>query len=178
MRIGRQYNGSPYTIESLLARRALNPARFDHYHPQLGQILKRDLLLRAICRPGQHLRLLPDTPHTRYLKWRRSLNPQRFDHYHPVLGPILAEDDRLLAGPCPLSPEQILPPLINPPTPGGPVVPPIFPPGGGTTTGGNNPPFGPEEIAIPEPSGLVLLLIGSISALLARWGAWPPRRRS
>ena len=70
-------------------RRALNPARFDYYHPRFVPILA-----------GLGTSTIAPTPTiatggsglagTAYYAWRRSLNPARFDHYHPRFGPALA----------------------------------------------------------------------------------------
>jgi hypothetical protein len=157
---GRVYPVDPITIEGLLARRALDPARFDQFHHKLGRILAKDARLRA----GMGLDcssfngLLAPTAYHRYLKFRRSLNPRRFDHYHPVLGPLLAEDNRLrLVANCPEFPPQFL-------------IPPIAPPPGSQNEHGhgNPPPPPPPVTPVPEPAGLTLFLIGAASAGLQR----------
>lgn len=133
------------SIDALLARRALNPGRFDRLHPALGRILGRLELIRTgvTCGPGGGLIFL--TPYHQYLIRRRALNPARFDHFHPILGLLLAEDARLRALPCP----QV-------------VTPPGGTPGGGSVGGVdvNNPQ------AVPEPSTLWLGLLALIG------GAW------
>ncbi len=177
-----RWSGSPYTIDSLLARRALNPMRFDRFHPRLGLLLARDLRLRAAASQGclPMNGLLAPTAYHRYLQWRRALNPARFDHFHPILGPLLAEDNQLRNSPfCPQpgyvtpspspSPYVYRPPIfghITPPPLGtGYPYPPSSPGGGGGGVpgggGGGNP--------VPEPSAWALLLLGGASASLVRW---------
>lgn len=131
-RAGVSYPPNPVTIEGLLARRAINPRRFDHYHGSLGRILGRAEKIREglICGPGGGLIYL--TPYHRYLIKRRELNPARFDHFHPLLGAILKEDARLRLTPCP-----------RPGDDGG------VPGGGG---GGGQ--------VVPEPSTILLATIG------------------
>jgi len=160
------YPGSPYTIDGLLARRALNPARFDHYHPMLGPDLARDARLRAACAAGMAPTngLFPASAFLTYLQHRRSLNPARFDTYHPTLGPLLAEDQRLRGVVCPM-PEVIMPPPLG----GG---------GGNTGTGGGGGSGGSSSGGggggVPEPSTFVLIAIGA-TALGGR-AAWRCRR--
>jgi hypothetical protein len=117
--------------------------------------------------------ILPLTPFYNYLRWRRSLNPARFDHFHPQLGLQLAEDQLLRSG------------ALNPVCTNMPVTPQLpqilLPPPSSTTTGGNGfppPPFpqlpptppGPTGSSVPEPSALLLLIIGAgaIAPVLAR----------
>ena len=134
----------------LHARRDLNAARFDRYHPRLGVLLARDDRLRAAqgvnCLSLNGL--LPDNAHYRYLHQRRNLNPARFDRYHPALGALLAEDDLLRAGDGCVLGELIVPPTI--PTPPGTPSP--------------NPPFTDDNPlpprAVPEPASLALTFIG------------------
>ncbi len=158
------YPAPLYTIDSLHAIRNQNPVAFDRRYPDIGKILILDDRLRAAMAQcsGSLNGLLPATAANHYLHYRRSLDPARFDYFHPVLGAILAEDDalRTKTNPCPAPGEVIPPPppTTPPPTnvpPGTPnPKPPIGEGGGGTpppTSGGK---------AVPEPTGLVLLLIG------------------
>lgn len=149
----------------LHARRALNPIRFDHYHPSLGPLLARDDRMKAAesqnCLPMNGL--LPDNSLTRYLQFRRGLNPVRFDFYHPSLGAILVEDHKLKSDVNCVGGQLIPPP-----------IPPIAPPGTpapGPPVGGGPPPLR----AVPEPGSLALILLGSAGAclpiLLRRWRA-------
>ena len=153
------YAANRVTIEALLARRALNPARFDAFHPKLGQLLSRDERLRAggaNCGPLNGL--ISNIPYHKYLLWRRSLDPNRFDRYHPILGAILAEDQRLRALPCP-------PSGVSP----GTTSPGVGAPAGGGSGGGpgGGGPGGGDTPSVPEPSTFVLTLLGS-AAILAR----------
>jgi len=176
------FPGSPYTIEGLLARRALNPARFDFYHPELGKFLARDEQLRMACAMGIPALngLIAPTAYHRYLEFRRSLNPARFDFYHPILGVILAEDERLRMTPCPPMPTirmpgpgRILPPPVG--VVGGVTIPGRRPPGvgGGVNnhggppppTGGPPPPPTVTQIAVPEPASVVLFCLGAAGLL-------------
>lgn len=149
------YPPNRVTIDSLLARRALNPKRFDFYHPQLGRFLARAQNYREIgpiC-GNEPLGIISDTPYHRYLLWRRSLNPDRFDFYHPLLGVILQEHKRIIdkGRVCPPRPPV-------PPKPPGPPKPPKPPgPGGGTVS--------PQQV-VPEPSSVVLLALGMGAALI------------
>lgn len=174
-------------LETMLARRALNPARFDFYNPVLGPLLSDVARARAASGTVTAAALnglLPDTPYINYLRWRRSLNPARFDYYHPTLGPILREDERVRNLPPPLDPEPggVIPPGGTPDPGGNPNQPPpsgggtTNPPGGGGTTnppggGGTTPPGtwtpppggggGVTPPPVPEPSSWVMLALGS-----------------
>ncbi len=159
----------------LLARRDVDPARFDHYHPGLGPILANDERLRAAqgtpCTPMNGL--LPNSAHYRYLHYRRNLDPTRFDHYHPALGALLAEDDRLRTS-------TVCVPTVSPPpagSSGGNGSSSAGTPGsGGPTGGGGVPPAGGGTVnptgggpsAVPEPASLTLILLGFAGAFAAR----------
>lgn len=159
------YPGSPYTIEGLIARQALNPARFDRFHPIFGPLLAQDARLRAAYAAGQQVNgLFAPSAYLNYLLHRRSLLPARFDYYHPILGPLLAEDQRLrnLVRP--------IPPVI---------LPPPLPTGGGGGTGGTNTGAGGVGGSsgggggVPEPSTFVLIALGA--ATLGARAAWKRR---
>ena len=142
----------------LHARRDVNPARFDHFHPTLGPLLARDDRLRAgqsqDC--GTMNGLLPSTPLSRYLHHRRNLNPTRFDRFHPSLGAILAEDDNLRSNKGCVATQLLPPPVTVPPPPGTPAPgPPI---GGGP----------PPVRAVPEPGSLTLVSLGLAGVLMFR----------
>jgi hypothetical protein len=162
-----QYAPSKFSIGGLLAKRALNPARFDMAHPNLGRLLERDARLRAAGTSGPYNGLLVPSAYHNYLRWRWSLNPARFEHYHPILGVILAEDNRLqnltpayspgLITPPPISLLPTNPPPINPP-------PSIIPPPPGGTPGGGGGGGGPGPggtPAVPEPASIVLMALGA-----------------
>ena len=169
---------SDSSVNVLLARRLINPTRFDSFHPVLGPLLAKDYQLRAVecmnCPPLNGI--LPLNAFFNALRLRRSLNPARFDHFHPTLGRLLAEDALLRnnLGLCmmtPNMPEIVLPPGSgssnnggNPPPPS--VPPPPLPP----------PPPPPTGSSVPEPAGIILLLIGSIP--LAALGSRRPWLRS
>jgi hypothetical protein len=165
------FSGSPYTIENLIARVEANPGQFARFHGlHYTQILLRDIRLRAMSSQDCTTLngLLANTAYHRYLKFRRSLDPSRFDHFHPILGPLLAEDMRLRSlMNCPNPPPNFPPnPPLNPPPP----------PPGGTTDNGNGNDNRPQTVgvllslptAVPEPSGVLLLLIGAGSMIVAR----------
>lgn len=181
------------SMDGLIERRSLSPQRFDHFHPQLGPILERAETLRTLEASGiQPGSLLPDNPRFQALHARRDLHPTRFDHFHPLLGILLAEDRRLQDWTLtdfqnPLDPiEPIIPPVVFEPPPitppplgflGEEIGIPALPGGGGIWDSSNPlppPPTGPAPIAVPEPTTLVLALLGS--PLLA-WAAWRKRRQ-
>ena len=150
----------------LHARRNLDPARFDHFHPHLGPMLAIDDRLRMaqsqVCRPLSGL--VPNTALTRYLHFRRNLNPKRFDFYHPTQGAILAEDDLLRSGKGCVSPELIPPPVV--------FKPPVGTPSPGPPIGGGPPPIR----VVPEPASLTLILLGTTGVLSSRLLRWWKRR--
>lgn len=186
-----QYAPSRYTIEGLLAKRALNPARFDLSHKDLGRLLARDARLRAAGVSGPYNGLLYPSAYHNYLRWRWGLNPARFEHYHQILGVILAEDHRLahLTGPgstggTPSSPEIITPPPSSTigggsPSGGGGGTPPGIsdtPPGiGGTPASGGG--GGGPPVAVPEPGSIVLVAAG-VTILTLHRARRSLRRRS
>ena len=147
----------------LQERRNVDPVRFDHYHPHLGPLLSIDDRMRAAqsqnCMPMNGI--LPDNSLTRYLDYRRSIDPARFDHYHPALGAILVEDQKLKAGQGCVAGEIIPPPI--------PVPPPVGTPSPGPPAGGG--PLPPR--LVPEPTSLVLILLGSATMIcpivIRRW---------
>jgi hypothetical protein len=108
----RQAALSGHMMGYLLQRRALDPVRFDFFHPRLGMLLARESqILGGLENCIPHQGLLVETPLHRALHRRHDLNPARFDHFHPILGALLEEDDRLhaLSG-CPPMPQSLGPP--------------------------------------------------------------------
>jgi hypothetical protein len=100
------YQGQIYTLDSVLAKREANPARFDQFHRRFAQAFaegKESLIAR------------------------RNRNPRRFDRYHPLLGWLIVD-----ATPDPkpeIDPGTVFPPpaggggtIITPPPPGGGVT--------------------------------------------------------
>ena len=88
-------------LNQLTTQRAINPTRFDHYHPVIGKLLNAQTLLQspngattANIALAEKV-LLPDTIYYRYFEARRALDPARFDTYHPLFGPLLAENQRV-----------------------------------------------------------------------------------
>jgi hypothetical protein len=126
---------------SLEVRRDLNPARFDHNHPNIAGYFTPPSLLGS----QPHGPILDDLRH------RFEINPARFTHYHPFWGPVF-EIEPHFSG---------VPPIVTPPpsgTPGGTSFPP---PSGGPTPGAVPEPSSLSLVAIG------VLLVG----LWARWRA-------
>jgi hypothetical protein len=94
--------GDTYTYRDLEARRALNPARFDRYHPRLGQGLAMGL-------DG--------------LLTREALNPRRFRFFHPLLAYLMDDVTPDAVAGIGLTGNPDLPPLVLDPPPG-PSAPP------------------------------------------------------
>ncbi len=148
-----QYAPSKVTIQSLLAQRALNPARFDLIHKDLGRLLARDERLRAAGISGPYHGLLYPSARHNYLRWRWGLNPPRFNHYHPVLGAILTEDNRLKnLVVIKTNVETVTPPVNTPSTE-------PSPPGG--IPSGNGGSGGTDTPMVPEPASIILLAAGT-----------------
>jgi len=141
-------------------RRSLNPARFDHYHPNLGPALAEDALLRsqgAMCSPGSMTSTggtttqpVPQLPQSGGTTGGGTTGttvkiPHRVVHH--VRPPSGGSGKAVHFHPL------ILPPLGNL------VSIPSGSPGG---VGIGVPPQQPiRQQAVPEPSGLILLSIGS-----------------
>lgn len=93
--------GAPYSWDDLLARRALNPERFDANHERLGYLLRN----------------------TEMLCDRYEENSDRFTFYHPFIGYLLESfcvDDIVIPEP---PPSIVVPPIIpEPPMPPNPNV--------------------------------------------------------
>ena len=119
-------------LDKLAVRRAVNPTRFDHYHPVLGSLINVEQLLKgpngssaATIALAEKL-LLPDTKYYRYFETRRALDPTRFDTYHPLFGPLMAENQRV-------DNLLIAAQILNPPSPQ----------------------------AVPEPGMITLMMVGT-----------------
>ncbi len=147
-------------LNTLEARWAANPARFDANHPTIGPMIgfaqvaaPADDPVRASSTP----RLWPrpskccfQTPYYQYFEARRSIDPTRFDTYHPNLSAIIAENQVL---------HDLVPSAQNliPKPPGPPI-----PASGGGGTG--------SPATVPEPGPLVLGTLAVAAMLLAlRW---------
>lgn len=96
-------DGDTYTLDDLFARRDLDPARFDRYHPRLGHALS----------------LGEDT-----LLARRALAPGRFDRYHPYIAYLLRNPRGSTV--TDTGTDEI--PIV-PERPDGPLPPVVLPPG-------------------------------------------------
>lgn len=127
-------------INYLRWRRSLNPARFDHYHPQWASALGNDSALRA---------RIPPTPPSSVVQ-----NPPTAPAAQVITpSPIIAS--------APPSAASGGNGRGTPPPPGG-----GFPPPSGSG-GSGGPPPPPKVIPVPEPTGLTLLALGAVSSLLA-----------
>ncbi len=134
-------------LNTLEARWAANPARFDANHPTIGPMIGAQVALQQMILSGkfnatvlaqaEHL-LLPNTPYYQYFEARRSIDPTRFDTYHPNLSAIIAENQVL---------HDLVPSAQN-------LVP--KPPGVPTPAGGGGGSDSPAPATVPEPSPLVL----------------------
>ncbi|GAC1347143.1 MAG: hypothetical protein NVSMB14_09950 [Isosphaeraceae bacterium] len=128
-------------INYLRWRRSLNPARFDHYHPQWASALQNDSNLRAS---------LPPAPPSSTLQG-------------PPAGPApqIITPSPILAGLPPSGGSNGGNGNGNPPPPGG-----GFPPPSGSGGSGGPPP--PAKIVpVPEPTSLTLRALGAVSSLVA-----------
>jgi hypothetical protein len=94
--------GETYTYRDLEAKRALNPARFDRYHPRLGNGLSKGL-------DG--------------LLAREALNPRRFRFFHPLLAYLMDDVTPDSVAGIGLTGNPDLPPLVLGPPPGPPAPP-------------------------------------------------------
>lgn len=106
---GASANSPTWNLAALEARRSINPARFDHWHPVLGPVLGEISRLQAGLCPKPNA--LVDSYLTRY-----ALDPAKFTQMHPRFAPILADDVRLRAAVCDCLPlNGVLPdtPFIN-----------------------------------------------------------------
>lgn len=160
-----------------------NAARFARYHPRFVRVLRvQDRIaagrgLNAATLNG----LLPTTAYWNLLRYRRSLDPARFDRENQRLGALLALDQqvreqvsRTASGPPPalgLDPAPLSP--LGPPIGG---TPGLFGNGGPAFTGdpttpGGRPRLGFQPYVVPEPSGLVLAILGAAAIGLARAAA-------
>ncbi len=150
-------------LTDLAQRRAVNPPRFDSNHSTLGPLLGEEARLKAgdCSNVTTFNGLLPNNPYYNYERWVRSLNPTAFDKKAPNLGALLAEDQRVrrLIANCPAQ-QTIIPPGNGTP--------------GGTTSGGNANGGGGGTPAVPEPTSLALVLLGTGLLLVRRFA---PRLR-
>lgn len=80
-------------------RRDIDPARFDHYHPNIAGFLK----------PPEIVGQLPDGPMVDDFRHRFEIAPHRFAHFHPFWGRLFAHE--------PHAGVLIVPPVVPPLTP-------------------------------------------------------------
>lgn len=93
----------------LEVRRALDPARFDHNHPNIA----------GFFTPPPVLGMLPHGPVLDDLRHRFEINPDRFTHYHPFWGDLFAHEPHVSGHPAPGPvPGQGTPPPVVSPGPG------------------------------------------------------------
>lgn len=147
-------------LDRQTVHRDLAPARYDVSHPRLGPLLGEEALLKAgnTATASSFNGLLPNTPYYNFFRWKRSLDATRFDAKHPRLGALLAEDQRVRNLITAASTNQAQD--LVPPTGAGGTHDSAFHVGGSGITAAQLP-------AVPEPTSLALLLLGS-GAILAR----------
>jgi hypothetical protein len=119
-----------------------HPARFDHKHPLLGQLLSNQAVYEHLLQKFES-------------------HPKRFEHYHPFLWRVL-DGDWLYHEKHPFEP-PISPPPVD--------IPPIKENGRGDpgNPGKNGVPVsggGPDVASVPEPSTGVLMLSALVAGVL------------
>jgi hypothetical protein len=163
--------------EYLIYRHGINPTTFETHHPQIASLLAVNEAVtnqdNLMCPPAAGL--VPNTPYWNYLRYRHDSSPVTFDHYHPQLAALLDQDEALRQQEgtmmnCPTAPQQIIPPTVVPP-PSGVTTPPV------TVTGGNFTPgtplqvpggqTTPPQMAVPEPSSIIVLTSGLLLVFVA-----------
>jgi hypothetical protein len=129
--------------EAVVAERTQDPAKFDHQNPVLGHLIRDPDYLQSVLK-------------------EQVAHPRRFAHYHHQLLPFLFGYERFVSLPRASSGSTGVP------EPGTTSSNPV-PEGLNNVSGPSPPPSETPPVSIPEPPGIVLLVIG-MGYLAARMG--------
>jgi hypothetical protein len=136
--------------EAVTEHRDLNPARFDHYHPTLGHLIR-------------------DPRFFAYALAHYNSHQARFTYYHHHLIPFIRGCAMMMMAPKPIvptaGPATIVPPGSTTVPPGSTTVSPVP---GEISNGPGTPPPGP--VSVPAPPSAVLLVLGMGYVALRRRG--------
>ncbi len=145
----------------------LNATRYNQNHPLLGPLFTEEQFLKQgnMANTLTFNSLLPNNPFYNFYRWKRSLDPTSFDLNHPQVGPLLAEDQRVRnlitanSATSTIQAQSLVPPSSA-------IAAPLSIMSAGNGNGGGHI-TAAQITAVPEPTSLALLLLGS-GAILAR----------